>query len=105
MKVDAEVLDQAWVGDAVLHLFVREWALAKPSRPDNEVVERFVSNGFLSTVGQPDHVEAQIGRIYRSEGLEAAFEHIRTTLLPIFERQQLNRSRQGPPRSLRSKRR
>ncbi len=98
MKVDAEVLDQAWVGDAVLHLFVREWALAMPTRPDNKAVERFVSNGFLSTVGQPDHIEAEIGRIYRAQGLQAAFEHIRTKLLPVFERQELNRSRQGSPR-------
>lgn len=95
MKLDDETLQLAWVGDAVLHLFAREWALARTGSPDVPTVMRFVSNGFLATVGQPDRVEAEIGRIYRAQGLEAAFSHIREVLLPVFERQEANRRKRA----------
>ena len=92
-KLDDPVMREAWVGDAVLHLWVREWALADGGAVDSAKVTRFVSNQFLSTVGQPDRVEAEIGRVYRQEGLEAAFAHIRSKLLPVFERQEANLGR------------
>lgn len=83
----------AWIGDAVLLLFAREEVMGRCGRPDVAMMEDLVSNRFLSTVGQPDHVEAEIGRIYATSGLDAAFGHIRDRLMPVFERQEANRRR------------
>jgi len=82
--------DLAWLGDAVLALYVRQWLLSQgipmgPQRHDQFV--HFTSNHFLSGLGEPTQVEATIGRLYRDQGLEAAFAHIQTHLLPLYVRQ------------------
>ena len=90
-ELRARTLRQAWIGDAVLTLFARRWILADTGAIDGERAARLTSNQFLNSIGQPDEVEARIGRVYQSEGLEAAFQWIETQLLPMFLRQQENR--------------
>ncbi|HEY0790764.1 MAG TPA: hypothetical protein VGD78_06830 [Chthoniobacterales bacterium] len=81
--------DEAWIGDAVLTLFVRDWLLTGSYRSTadrNALHEHFTSNQFLSCFGEPTLVEAEIGRTYLANGLEAAFHHIQTRLLQTFVR-------------------
>ena len=85
--------EEAWIGDAVLGLFVREWILTRAGRMDAELFALLTSNHFLSRLGQPTAVEAEIGRRYRSDGPMVARQWIEEKLLPVFERT-LNR-RQG----------
>jgi dsRNA-specific ribonuclease len=87
----AILLRQAWIGDAVLTLFARRWILSETGSIDGECSTRMTSNRFLNSLGQPDEVEARIGRIYESEGLDAAFAWIEANLLPMFKRQEGNR--------------
>ena len=91
------VKTQAWIGDAVLALYVRLRVLNQDERVDGEKAARMSSNQFLSSVGQPDEVEAQIGRIYRQEGLEAAFRWIDRKLAPMFHRQETKRMKRQLP--------
>ena len=56
---------------------------------------RMTSNRFLNSLGQPDEVEAQIGRVYEAEGLESAFQWIEERLLPMFLRQEDNRRKRS----------
>jgi len=70
---------QAWIGDAVLALFAREWILKQPHIPGSQRAETFVqmtSNKFLSALGEPTAMEAEIGVVYERDGLEAAFGFI-----------------------------
>jgi hypothetical protein len=53
------------------------------------------SNHFLASVGEPTAVEAQIGIIYQSDGLDAAFAHIEATLVPLFEKQEARAKQPG----------
>jgi hypothetical protein len=81
--------NDAWIGDAVLTLFVRNWLLTglnHSARDRNALHEHFTSNQFLSSFGEPTLIEAEIGRIYLASGLEAAFHHIRTRFLDTFVR-------------------
>lgn len=90
--------DEAWIGDAVLALFAREWILKAPSIKSDERAEAFIqmtSNQFLSSVGEPTAMEAEIGRIYEAEGLEAAFTHIEATYVPLFKKQQAKTKQPG----------
>lgn len=88
MKVDEAALtkerEEAWVGDAVLALYVREWLLAKGEGLDGEAFIRFTSNDFLRLQGNPTSVEAEIGRVYQTDGLQAGFDWIEEKLLPRF---------------------
>ncbi|MBN2068958.1 MAG: hypothetical protein JW739_04905 [Opitutales bacterium] len=88
--------DQAWIGDAVLALYAREWILQNvPASEDRtETFKRMTCNQFLSGVGEPTSVEAGIGRVYECEGLQVAFKYIEETLLPLFLKQQ-NRRKPG----------
>ncbi len=92
MKRDEEVLAQeraeAWIGDAVLALFVREHLLEKNGTIDGEAFIRFTSNDFLRFQGNPTSVEAEIGRVYQEQGLEAGFAWIEEKLLPRFEQRE-----------------
>tara|TARA_B100000963_G_C22327766_1_gene537163 strand:- start:205 stop:519 length:315 start_codon:yes stop_codon:yes gene_type:complete len=90
---ETEKRTKAWVGDAVLALFAREWIL------DQNVIERsnrievftaLTSNQFLACIGEPTLVEARIGKVYRAEGLQAAFDYIQREVLPVFEKQRRN---------------
>jgi len=87
-KRDQQEIDQereeAWVGDAVLALYAREWLLEKNGKIDGEAFVRFTTNDFLRMVGNPTSVEAEIGRIYQDGGLAAGFKHIEEKLLPVF---------------------
>ncbi|MEM6910288.1 MAG: hypothetical protein AAF555_01785 [Verrucomicrobiota bacterium] len=88
---ELQIRERAWVGDAVLCLFARRWVLAQDGKMDGERVIRLTSNKFLSALGNPTKVEAQIGAVFEQEGLSAAFQHIETALLPLFLKQEKNR--------------
>ncbi|MFU8847564.1 MAG: hypothetical protein ACNA77_02445 [Opitutales bacterium] len=97
---------KAWIGDAVLALFAREWILRQNWIQPKERAERFIemtSNKFLSAIGQPTAMEAEIGVIYERDGLEAAFLHIEATYLPLFEKQQAKAKQPGNYRHKRKK--
>jgi hypothetical protein len=82
-----ELKDLAWIGDAVLALYARQWLLQQPDHPlftRQERFIRFTANDFLQSIGEPTRVEAGIGQIYQSDGLDAAFKHIEETLQPLF---------------------
>jgi dsRNA-specific ribonuclease len=98
MKTDYEAItrerEEAWVGDAVLALYVREWILREHGGLDGARFVRFTSNDFLRALGNPTSVEAEIGVIYQEKGLEAACAHIEEKLLPVFLQQEKVRERQ-----------
>jgi 23S rRNA maturation mini-RNase III len=87
--------ENAWIGDAVLELYVRSHIMLQEGRIDAEKKTRFTCNQFLSCHGNPTAVEAEIGVIYQRDGLEAAFAWIRGTLEPLFLKQEAKRARQG----------
>ncbi len=80
--------EEAWVGDAVLALYVRRWILQEHGRMEGEMFVRFTSNDFLSRKGNPTSVEAEIGRVYEKDGEQAAFTWIKENLFPIFKEQE-----------------
>ncbi|MBI1354070.1 MAG: hypothetical protein GC160_06970 [Acidobacteria bacterium] len=84
---------EAWIGDAVLSLYVRRRILERDGRVDGEKSTRMTSNRFLAAWGDPTAVEARIGRIYEADGLEAAFAWIEAELAPRFDREERNRHR------------
>ncbi|MGB0413319.1 MAG: hypothetical protein ACPGJU_02635 [Coraliomargarita sp.] len=89
---------QAWIGDAVLALFAREWILKQPDISSSQRADTFVqmtSNKFLSALGEPTAMEAEIGIVYERDGLQAAFEFIENKFIPIFQKQQKNRTKVG----------
>lgn len=88
----AEEREAAWVGDAVLALFAREWILRERGRLDAAAMTRMTSNGFLNALGNPTAVEAEIGRLYRRDGLDAAFAYLEKTVIPLFQKQEKNRT-------------
>lgn len=95
----SESIDQlrqdAWVGDAVLELYVRSYILRLHGKVDAEMKTRFTCNQFLNCVGNPTKVEADIGIIYQKDGLETAFAWIRENLEPLFIKQEAKRVRKG----------
>jgi dsRNA-specific ribonuclease len=102
MKIDEAALtkerEEAWIGDAVLALYVREWLLKNHLQLDGEAFIRFTSNDFLRLKGNPTSVEAEIGRIYQDHDLEKAFAWIEEHLLPRFltrEKQLAARDKKG----------
>ena len=95
---------EAWVGDAILALYVREWILEREGKRDGEKFVRFTSNDFLRCYGNPTATEAEIGRIYKSHGQEAAFAWIEEKLLPLFEVREKNYQRMLLERKGRKKR-
>ena len=97
MKKTDEEIDreraEAWVGDAVLALFVREWLLDRDGKINGEAFKQFTTNDFLRSLGNPTAVEAEIGRVYQRGGLEAGFAHVREKILPLFLQQERVRNR------------
>ena len=88
-----ESRDLAWIGDAVLALYARQWLLEQPRHPlftRQELFIRLTSNAFLQALGEPTAVEARIGVVYRDKGLQAAFDHIEETIRPLFEKHLAN---------------
>jgi hypothetical protein len=74
------VLEEAWIGDAVLCLYARRVILRAAGAVDGERLQTMTSNRFLARFGEPSEVEAEIGRIYERDGLEAAFAWIEQTM-------------------------
>ena len=90
--------EKAWVGDAVLALYAREWILRQTDIPLAEraaVFKDMTCNQFLSALGQPTQMEADIGIVYEQNGLAAAFAFIEERFLPVFKKQRQNRRHQG----------
>ncbi|MGJ8644561.1 MAG: hypothetical protein ACSHX9_14215 [Luteolibacter sp.] len=84
LKIEREA---AWIGDAVLALYAREFVLRERGCMDGVWFTHLTSNEFLSAFGNPTSVEAKIGRIYRDEGLAPAHAYIEETFLPMFRKQ------------------
>jgi hypothetical protein len=88
MDPEEQLRNDAWIGDAVLALFVRCWLLqigqGENSKDRNRMFEIWTSNQFLSSFGEPTSVEAAIGRSYASGGLDAAFAFIEENLSERF---------------------
>ena len=79
--------EAAWIGDAVLALFARQYVLRERNSMDGEWFTRLTSNDFLSAFGNPTRVEASIGKLYIDGGLDAAFAWMDTELVPLFRKQ------------------
>lgn len=77
----------AWIGDAVLALFARQYVLKERNMMDGEWFTRMTSNEFLSAFGNPTRVEASIGKLFLEGGLDAAFAWMEAELVPLFRRQ------------------
>ena len=90
---ETEKRSKAWIGDAVLALFAREWILKQSDIGPGERIEVFkgmTSNRFLACLGEPTGEEAKIGAVYQTQGLPGAFSYIEDTLLPVFKKQRRN---------------
>ena len=106
-KIDADLMrerEEAWVGDAVLALFMRRLILKEQGKMDGEMFVRCTSNDFLRNVGNATSVEALIGRIYEEQGLEAAFEWMDFELIPVFRQQEKNHEQREAQRGKNGKR-
>lgn len=73
------------MGDAILALYVREWILAEEGAINGKLFVEFTSNDFLRRTGNATGVEAEIGRMFKAEGLEAAYAWIEQNLRPRME--------------------
>lgn len=91
--LDPVVRAKAWIGDAVLALYVREWILSfNHGHMDGEIFKELTSNQFLRLTGNATAVEAEIGIAYENGGLAAGFDWITHHLRPRME-QRLHRLR------------
>jgi len=91
--------EDAWIGDAVLALYARQWILKNESQfPESreELFRSLTRNRFLSGIGNPTTVEATIGRIYQDQGMLEANNWIEQNLLPLFIKQLNNRKPHRP---------
>lgn len=88
-------MQEAWIGDAILTLYARLKILREDEVLDGAKSARMTSNQFLGTLGEPTKVEAEVGRIYSNSGLEAAFAWIEERVIPMFEKQELNRRKKS----------
>lgn len=86
------ILEEAWIGDAVLCLYSRTHILANDGMIDGDKFNRMTSNQFLAVFGEPSAIEAEIGRIYKDQGLDAAFAWIETKFMPNFKRLEAKRN-------------
>ena len=84
---------EAWLGDAVLELYVREWIIRHKGQIDADMKARFTCNQFLNNLGNPTRVEAQIGRIHSKQGLPAAWTWIQENIEPLFLLQEAKKKR------------
>ena len=83
--------EDAWIGDAVLELLIRQWVLNQGRGVDAERKKQLTCNQFLSALGPPTEVEARVGILYQQQGLEAAKAFIEQELLPRHEQQERRR--------------
>lgn len=86
-----KTLEQAWIGDAILTLYARLRILREGESIDGPKSIRMTSNQFLGTFGEPTEVEAEIGRVYESDGLDAAFEWIQIHLMSPHDQREAAR--------------
>ena len=91
-------MNEAWIGDAVLSLYARSRILRETGKADGLILARLTSNQFLAAFGEPTKVEAAIGRAYEQGGLQQAYDWIEHTLIPLFLKQEENRSRKNTRR-------
>ncbi len=91
----------AWTGDAVLALFAREHVLRSIGKIDTQAFLNLTSNAFLSAIGRPTRVEAEIGLVYEREGLAAAYAYIEARIMPLWRTHQARRQRQRTTKSKR----
>lgn len=82
----------AWLGDAVLGLYMRRRIAEKKGKIDTPAFIEVTSNQFLSSFGAPTKVEAQIGIIYQRDGLEAVESFLDAEIWPRAERRILAKS-------------
>jgi len=85
------ILEEAWIGDAILCLYARSRILKQDGAVDGEKFTRMTSNQFLATFGEPSEVEAEIGRVYTADGLEAACAWIEARFMPLFDKHEAKR--------------
>ena len=90
----AEERALAWIGDAVLALYARERVLKRFGRIDTPAFLDFTKNHFLSAIGRPTRVEAEIGLVYQRDGLAAAYVYIEARIVPLWRAQEARRLRQ-----------
>lgn len=83
----------AWLGDAVLGLFAREHVLRRIGKIDTQAFLDLTSNAFLSGIGRPTRVEAEIGLVYQRDGLAAAFAYVEARVVPLWRAQEARRAR------------
>jgi dsRNA-specific ribonuclease len=91
------VQERSWIGDAILALLAREWIMAQGDQAfavRSETYRNLTSNHFLSSLGHPAKVEAELGNAYLEGGLEAARRHFLEHFIPLFEKQEKNRQKQ-----------
>jgi hypothetical protein len=86
-----QVQKDAWIGDAVLSLWVRLRILRDDGALDGPKYARLTSNECLGLIAEPSETEARIGRAYAAGGLEQAFAYIEEHLQPVFEKREANR--------------
>lgn len=97
----AQILREAWIGDAVLALYARERILREDGLLDGPKAERMTSNQFLSAFGEPSEVEANIGRVYQQDGLAEALAFIEARYMPLFAKHEERRAKPGGRPSVR----
>jgi dsRNA-specific ribonuclease len=83
--------EEAWIGDAVLSLFARQYILRTTGTMDAGYFTALTCNAFLSAFGPPTRIESRIGQIYQTEGLHAAFAFIEKEFIPLYLKQKKNR--------------
>ena len=83
--------ESAWIGDAVLCLYARQYILQTTGLMDSAEFTALTSNAFLSAFGPPTLIESRIGQIYQNEGLPAAFAFIEKEFLPLYLKQKRKR--------------
>lgn len=79
----------------MLALYARLKILREDGKLDGEKAVRMSSNQFLAAFGEPTAVEARIGRVFQKEGLDSAFAHVESTLIPLFTKQEEKRLRKA----------
>lgn len=88
-----ELRAKAWIGDAVLALCARQWILQQCGVMSSALFENMTSNVFLTTLGNPTKIEAQIGLQFEHGGLEGARAYVEAVIIPQFTKQERNRRR------------
>lgn len=89
-ELENSLRNAAWIGDAVLGLYLRQLLLCNNVQPAgirSELFKHFSSNQFLNNFGRPTAMEAEIGDVYDQRGLAAAFIFIEEKYLPVIRKQ------------------